>query len=250
VQTLGGKRTPREGAGSLPDLLLDQGSLPALLSLVVLRVRGSCHGGLINSRLHRYLTGGADEPPLWKEITLMRRIVLAFTVPALLAVMVVAATAAFAQPPTIEKYKLESPVSDIQNPCPESPFYGENIPLEGVIHQVIQTTRVENETSIVYKYTNRIHSTNVTGTGEVSGDVYRVITTGGETGGSFLVSNSDPTSPEGIAGTDTSEIHYVVVSEGASPNFVVHQLIKYTFFYDGTVTAEVQNAWATCTGSG
>jgi hypothetical protein len=181
----------------------------------------------------------------------MRRIVLAFTVPALLAVMVVAATAAFAQPPTIEKYKLESPVSYvIQNPCPESPYYGENIPLEGVIYQVIQTTRVENETSIVYKYTNRIHSTNVTGTGEVSGDVYRAITTGGETGGSFLVSNSDPA----IAGTDISQTHYIVVSEGASPNFVVHQLIKYTFFYDSELgyipTAEVQNVWATCTGSG
>ena len=185
----------------------------------------------------------------------MRRIVLAFTVPALLAVMVVAATAAFAQPPTIEKYKLESPVSYvIQNPCPESPYYGENIPLEGVIYQVIQTTRVENETSIVYKYTNRAYSTNVTGTGVVSGDVYRLNSTGGEVGGSFLVSNSEPTSPQGIAGTDTYESHSVVVSEGASPNFVLHQTIKYTFFYDSELgyipTAEVQNVWATCTGSG
>jgi hypothetical protein len=181
----------------------------------------------------------------------MRRIVMLLTVALVMAVMVVAATAAFAQPPTIEKYKLESPVSSvIQNPCPESPFYGENIPFEGTIYQVIQNTRVENETSIVYKYTNRIHSTNVTGTGEVSGDVYRVITTGGETGGSFLVSNSEPTSPEGIAGTAISQTHYIVVSEGASPNFMYHELVKYTFFYDGTVTAEVQNAWATCTGSG
>jgi hypothetical protein len=179
----------------------------------------------------------------------MRRIIALMTATALMVVMVVVAAAAvFAQPPTIEKYHLYSTVSyTIDNPCPG---YEEPIPLDGDIHQVIQNTRVENETSIVYKYTNRAYSTNVTGTGVVSGDVYRLNSTGGEVGGSFVVSNSEPTSPEGIAGTDTSVIHSVVVSEGASPNFVVHQTIKYTFFYDSDPTAEVQNVWTTCTGSG
>ena len=176
----------------------------------------------------------------------MRRIIVLMTAAALM--VVVAAAAVFAQPPTIEKYQVSTPVSyTIDNPCPG---YEEPILLEGVFHQVIQNTRVENETSLVYKYTNRGYSTNITGTGEVSGDVYRVITTGGETGGSFLVSNSDPTSPEGIAGTDISQTHYIVVSEGASPNFMYHELVKYTFFYNSEPTAEVQNAWATCTGSG
>jgi hypothetical protein len=44
--------------------------------------------------------------------------------------------------------------------------------------------------------------------------------------------------------------HYVVVSEGASPNFMFHELVKYTFFWDSEPTAEVQNVWTTCTGSG
>ena len=179
----------------------------------------------------------------------MRRVIMLITAAALMAVMVVVAAAAvFAQPPTIEKYHVYRPVSyTITNPCPG---YEEPILLEGVFHQVIQNTRVENETSIVYKYTNRGYSTDITGTGEVSGDVYRVNNTGGEVGASFVVSNSEPTSPQGIAGTDTSEIHYLVVSEGASPNFVLHETVKYTFFYDSDPTAEVQNLRVTCTGRG
>jgi len=175
----------------------------------------------------------------------MRRIIVLMTAAALM--VVVAAAAVFAQPPTIEKYQVSTPVSyTIDNPCPG---YEEPILLEGVFHQVIQNTRVENETSLVYKYTNRGYSTNITGTGEVSGDVYRVTNTGGEVGASFVVSNSEPTSPQGIAGTDTFESHSVVVSKGASPNFVLHQTLKFTFFYDSDPTAEVQNVWATCTGS-
>ena len=171
--------------------------------------------------------------------------------------LVMAAATVSALPATTETLNASS--SDpftIDNPCPG---YEEPILVEGVFHQVMRVTQVDRPNTQpgtdIYTYTIRSNTTNVTGTGEVSGDEYRFINKGGEVGGSF----STEVTPEGqgIAGQFTDEVSYIIVSEGASPNFMYHRTVKYVFPQDPDPEqpgpdpiVEIQNERTTCTGGG
>lgn len=178
----------------------------------------------------------------------MRRISTVLGLAVLMTAAVVLTAGAVLARATTETSNVSSPASfTINNPCPG---YEEAILVEGVFHHVVRITQVDRPNTQpgtdIYTYTIRVNSTNVTGTGEVSGDEYRFINSGGEVGGSF----SSEGSRQGTSGEFTSENSYRIVSDGASPNFMFHETTHYTFFPDGPPTAEVQNVRATCTGSG
>jgi hypothetical protein len=178
----------------------------------------------------------------------MKRISIVLGLAVLMAAAVVLTAGAALARATTETFNVSSPESfTIDNPCPG---YEEPILFEGVFHSVVRVTQVDRPNTQpgtdFYSYTIRRNSTNVTGTGEVSGDEYRFINTGGEVGGSF----SSEGSRQGTSGEFTSEVSYIIVSDGASPNYMLHETVHYTFFPDRPPTAEVQNVRATCTGSG
>jgi hypothetical protein len=98
----------------------------------------------------------------------------------------------------------------------------------------------------IYSYLSHTDTTDVTGTGEVSGDEYRFINPGVSTGGSFSAAATPK--GQGVAASFIDEGNEQMVSEGASPNFTLHETTKYTLLSDGTSTAVVENTWTTCTG--
>jgi hypothetical protein len=174
-----------------------------------------------------------------------------------MVMMLAAASAVSALPATTETFSVSSPESfTINNPCPG---YEEPILVEGVFHHVVRVTQVDRPNTQpgtdMYAYTIRTNSTNVTGTGEVSGDEYRFINIGGSVGGTFITE----VTPEGqgIAGTFTDELSYIIVSEGASPNFMYHETIKVVFAHDPDPEqpgpdpiVKIENYRTTCTGDG
>src|SRR5215208_7531582 len=166
-----------------------------------------------------------------KEV-LRRKLAVLGAAVTMAVMLVMAAAAVSALPATTETFSVSSPESfTINNPCPG---YEEPILVEGVFHHVLRVTQVDRADTQpgtdIYSYTIRTNSTNVTGTGEVSGDEYRFINTGGEVGGSF----SSEGSRQGTSGEFTSEVSYIIVSDGASPNFMLHETSHYTFFPDGS----------------
>jgi hypothetical protein len=191
-----------------------------------------------------------------KEV-LRRKLAILGAAVTMAVMLVMAAAAVSALPATTETFSVSSPESfTINNPCPG---YEEPILVEGVFHHVLRVTQVDRADTQpgtdIYTYTIRTNSTNVTGTGELSGDEYRFINPGGSVGGSF----STEVTPEGqgIAGQFTDELSYIIVSEGASPNFMYHETIKYVFPHDPDPEqpgpdpiVEIQNYRTTCTGDG
>jgi hypothetical protein len=161
--------------------------------------------------------------------------------------LVMAAAVAMAQATTETSNVSRTESFTIDNPCPG---YEEQILFEGVFHHVVRVTQVDRPNTPpgtdIYTYTIRTNSTNVTGTGLSTGDEYKLVGAGGEVGGSF----SSEGSRQGTSGEFTAASIGRIVSHGASPDFMYHETVHYTFFPDGTATGEVQNVWATCTGSG
>jgi hypothetical protein len=90
----------------------------------------------------------------------------------------------------------------IDNPCT-----GESILVEGVFHHLVHVTQTEDG----YHFVIRTNTEDVTGTGLQTGDEYRFINIGGAVGGSVI---------NGVS-TNTNEVSFIAVTEGASPNFIL-----------------------------
>jgi len=178
----------------------------------------------------------------------MKRISIVLGLAVLMAATVVLTAGAALAQATTETFNVSSPVSfTIDNPCPG---YEEPILVEGVFHHVVQVTQVDlpntQPGTDIFKYTNSTNTTNVTGTGLETGDEYRFI----NQGGLFETTLPADETSQGIAFTNTEELSYIVVSNGASPNFMLHGTWK-TVYREGTEpTIQLENVWTSCTGSG
>lgn len=131
----------------------------------------------------------------------MRRAILLLM--AVAATLLMASGTALARAAT-ETHNVKQPESfTIDNPCT-----GEPILVEGVFHHVVHVTQTEEG----YHFVTRTNTRDVTGTGLQTGDEYRFINVAGEVGGYVI---------NGVS-TSTSEVSFLVVTEGASPNFILH----------------------------
>jgi hypothetical protein len=159
----------------------------------------------------------------------MRRIVVVLGVAAVMATMVaLAAGTASAQAET-ETFHQRGPYTRaVENPCT-----GEEVLIEGTFHAVIHTTLNDDGTYHAVVRGN----INATGTSVLTGDKYRFINTGGAEGYS------------GVGGQEVNneEFTYLVVSEGASPNFLMHFVVKVTFNTDGHPNTVVEAGTIRCT---
>jgi hypothetical protein len=140
----------------------------------------------------------------------MRRISVVLGVAGVMAATVaLAAGTALARAET-ETIRTEEPFTEtIDNPCT-----GEPILFEGTLHRTTHTTL--NETG--YHFVSRYNASDVTGTGLLTGDTYTA-PGAGITVGSSLVNGQN---------TNTEEFFLVYASNGDSPNFILHFLIKTT----------------------
>jgi hypothetical protein len=165
----------------------------------------------------------------------MRRVALVLAATALS--LLLASGVAMARA-TTETYSIRDPESfTIDNPCPG---YEEPILVEGVFHHVVQVTQVEGD---FYRSVIHTNSNNVTGTGLETGDEYRFINTGLNAGGSFNTEGG----PNGVANTLTYEVSYIIVSEGASPNFMLHEKITLVLDEDSNPNIYHEQLRVSCT---
>jgi hypothetical protein len=131
----------------------------------------------------------------------MRRAILLLT--AMAAVLLMASGLALAQTATETLNVNRMERFTIDNPCT-----GEPILVEGVFHHLVHVTRTEEG----YHFVIRTNTQDVTGTGLQTGDEYRFINVGGAVGSDVI---------NGVA-TNTDEGSFMVVTQGASPNFIIH----------------------------
>jgi hypothetical protein len=144
----------------------------------------------------------------------MKRIVVVVGVAAVMAAAVaLTAGAALAQAETETWHNRGQSNFTIENPCT-----GEEVLVENTFHNVIHVTLNENG----YHTHSHASATDATGTGLQTGDEYRFINAGGFTEWQEIV---DETSGLYV---NNYEVIYMVVSEGASPNFLMHLLYKVT----------------------
>jgi len=154
--------------------------------------------------------------PNEKEVALMRRIVVVLGVTAVMAaaVALTAGTAlARAETETFQNTGEVIPFT-IENPCT-----GEEILFEGKVRNPVHTTLNENG----YHDVTRGVLIDVTGTGLQTSDKYRLVNAGG------LAEYSEIEGEVGGLYVNNDETIFMVVSEGASPNFLMHLLYKVTF---------------------
>jgi hypothetical protein len=125
-----------------------------------------------------------------------------------------------------------------ENPCQG---YEEPILFEGVYQIVYKVTSVGDDPVNPDFYLSLVHvnASNVTGTGLETGDEYRFISRGVNTGSG---------SPGPSASQNTYNVSWVIVSEGASPNFVLHESLKQVNAPDGHPFISTEKYWTTCTG--
>jgi hypothetical protein len=142
----------------------------------------------------------------------MRRAILLLV--AIAAIVVVSAGAALAQAETTTFHNRGQITFTIDNPCT-----GEEILFEGRFHNPQHTTLNDNG----YHVVTRGNVMDVTGTGLLTGDRYRFINAGG------LVEYSEIEGEVGGLYVNNDETIFMVVSQGASPNFLMHLLYKVTF---------------------
>jgi hypothetical protein len=129
-------------------------------------------------------------------------------------VLLLASGVAMAQA-TTETINIRSPESfTIDNPCPG---YEEPIQVDGVFHHVGHVTQFEGN---LFRFVGHTNTTNVTGIGLVTGDEYRFINSGGFAGGGTTAGGTN---------TLTDEVSYIIVSKGASPNFMLHAQLTLVF---------------------
>jgi len=125
----------------------------------------------------------------------------------------------------------------INNPCQG---YEEAILVEGVFQYVYRVTSVGEDplNPDLYYYLTHANASNVTGTGLETGDEYRFINGGVSTG----------TSSPGPSGMQfTYNVRYMIVSDGASPNFILHEVLRQVIGPDGQPFITIEKFWATCT---
>jgi hypothetical protein len=126
----------------------------------------------------------------------------------------------------------------IDNPCQG---YEEPILAEGVFQYVYRVTTIGEDPINPDRYYFLIHAnaSNVTGTGLETGDEYRFINGVVNTG----------TSSTGPSGSQfTYNVRYIIVSDGASPNFILHEVLRQVIGPDGKPFITIEKFWATCTG--
>ena len=146
------------------------------------------------------------------------------------ALMTVMAGAALAQAETAT-FNVRQPESfTMDNPCT-----GEPILIEGVFHYVVHVTENENG----YHVAIRTNSSNVTATGQQTGDKHRAIHQTGVVQGSLI---------NGVF-TSNETLDWRFVTTGSSPNYLLHATVKYTFDEDGQPSVVVEKVTAECTPS-
>ena len=145
----------------------------------------------------------------------MKRIVVVVGVAAVMAATVaLTAGVALAQAETETFHIRGTSTFTVENPCT-----GEEILFEGKFHNPQHTTLNESG----YHFVTRGMVIDVTGTGLQTGDKYRFINAGG------IVGYSEIEDEVGGLNVNNYEGIFMVVSEGASPNFLMHLLYKVTF---------------------
>jgi hypothetical protein len=145
----------------------------------------------------------------------MKRISIVLGVAALMAVMVaLAAGTAFAQAETETFHNRGTFTFTVENPCT-----GEEVLFEGKFNNTVHVTLNKNG----YHDVTRSQVSDVTGTGLQTGDKYRFINAGG------LAEYSEIEEEVGGLYVGNDETMFMVVSEGSSPNFLMHLLYKVTF---------------------
>jgi hypothetical protein len=154
----------------------------------------------------------------------MRRAILLLTAMALLMVSGVALAHAATETLNVKKQERFT----IDNPCT-----GERILVEGVFHYLTRVTQNENG----YHFVIRTNTEDVTGTGLQTGDEYRFINVSGAVGGSVI---------NGV-NTNIDEVSFMVVTEGASPNFILHatEVLLFDEDFDPYVIFEVSTVGCT-----
>jgi hypothetical protein len=123
------------------------------------------------------------------------------------------------------------------NPCQG---YEEPILFEGVYQYVYRVTSVgEDPINPDFRLSLvRVNASNVIGTGLETGDEYRFISRSVNIGSG---------SPGPSASQNTYNLSWVIVSEGASPNFVLHESLKQVLAPDGHPAFSTEKYWTTCT---
>jgi hypothetical protein len=147
---------------------------------------------------------------------------------ALAVALLVASGVAMARAAT-ETLNVNQPESfTIDNPCT-----GEPILVEGVFHHLVHVTQTQEG----YHFVIRTNTQDVTGTGLQTGDEYRFINVGGAVGGSVI---------NGVH-TNIDEVSFMVVTEGASPNFILHgtEVLVHDEDFDPYVIFEVSTVGCT-----
>ena len=165
----------------------------------------------------------------------MRRIVVVLGVAALTAAMMaVTAGVALAQAET-DHFRDTGDVSfTVENPCT-----GEEILFEGRYRNATHVAQTDD------RYHSGNHGTliNVTGTGSGTGDKYRLVNPGGFDQSSLNVDE------DGYLFVNNDGFTFLVVSEGASPNFLMHVRLKETVdSADGQPLLAFTGETSDCTG--
>jgi hypothetical protein len=163
-----------------------------------------------------------------------------------MAVMLVVTSAVGTAQATTEKFNVRTYASFVlteENPhCPGQ----EDIKVEGFFHQVTQITAVDlpntEPGTDIYKNTGRSNSSNVIGTGLVTGNAYRFINTGG-VAETLLFPEA---TPQGIVYTGTEENSYRIISPGVSPNFTLHVTSKIVLDENQEPIITIENVRVSC----
>jgi hypothetical protein len=151
------------------------------------------------------------------------------TLLAALAVMLVVASGVAVAQAATETLNVNQPERfTIDNPCTREPVL-----VEGVFHHLVHVTQTEEG----YHFVIRTNTHNVTGTGLRTGDEYRFINVGGSVGGDVV---------DGVSHA-TDEVSFMVVTQGASPNFILHgtSVLVFDEDFDPYVIFEVSTVGCT-----
>src|SRR5215208_3894400 len=169
-----------------------------------------------------------------KESKIQRLITLALAI----AVVVLLASGIARAAATTETDVYRQPESfTIDNPC-----QGYEVPIlvEGVFQYVYRVTSVGEDpiNPDFYYFLIHANASNVTGTGLETGDEYRFIN-------GIVSTGSGSPGPSGSQ--FTYNVRYIIVSDGASPNFIYHEVLRQVIAPDGQPFITIEKYWATCT---
>jgi hypothetical protein len=157
---------------------------------------------------------GLENAPQIEEVALMRHIVVVLTLSAMITGLVAGPVAAKAQ--------VES--GSIENYYMENPCTGEWILWNGTYTSVWQD--IQNASGRHYSLHTNL---NITGRGVDTGDTYRLLNAGNEIGNEvFIDGEYEPSASNYI----NVGLHTLVVSDGASPNFLITVVNRWSGDYE------------------